>query len=381
MHRRARVRRGGAASARVPACLRAAVARSCPRPCRERHVPTVGAGACLPLLGTRTYTGHRRAAPQSHMSHPQGTGGFPHNVAPATATPRPCPPSGLFPAAQEAALFPRPAAFPLAAPRTGLGGTAHVRGAAAPPASHRAPRAAGTAEGVSTHPCVQTRVRAHGRAVTVAHSLHTHAADARPHARVPVPPRAALALPATFPPAKVPHALLHTPRLPLSCTRACSHRLAQARVPTFTSSCTQLYVQAHTRIPSCPDPPGTPPFTRACPRPRLTSAGAALARDGLPADPACLHLLEARHLEGVCRGGLQVLGLGGHGTSSAGTRWHGDPGTQPCPAPVSLWAGGHPPPTPPPSEETCVCPPAPHHSAAGTGPWDGGHGGGGGGGT
>lgn len=62
--------------------------------------------------------------------------------------------------------------------------------------------------------------------------------------------------------------------------------------------------------------------TRAgwCP---LTSAGAALARDGLPADPARLHLLEARHLEGVRRGGLQVLGLGGtHGDTSAS--W-GDP--------------------------------------------------------
>ena len=69
--------------------------------------------------------------------------------------------------------------------------------------------------------------------------------------------------------------------------------------------------------------------TAARPAP-LTSAGAALTRDGLPADPARLHLLEARHLEGVRRGGLQVLGL-----RDTGTDEHEDPYPLPRPMPSS----------------------------------------------
>lgn len=100
---------------------------------------------------------------------------------------------------------------------------------------------------------------------------------------------------------------LSQPQLSLLTHRhTCVHRLAQAHVPTFVSSC----MQAYTHIPDVLTSLACP-HAHACPQPQLTSAGAALARDGLPADPACLHLLEARHLEGVCRRGLQVLGLGG----------------------------------------------------------------------
>lgn len=113
-------------------------------------------------------------------------------------------------------------------------------------------------------------------------------------------------LPATFPPTKAPHVLSHSSGSP-SNTQAhlCGHRLAQ--VPTLRSSC----MQAYTHIPDVLTSLAPPcPHAHACPRPQLTSAGAALARDGLPADPTCLHLLEARHLESVCWRSLQVLGLG-----------------------------------------------------------------------
>lgn len=101
------------------------------------------------------------------------------------------------------------------------------------------------------------------------------------------------------------HSLTATP-LPLTHrdTCVCVHRLAQ--VPTFRSLC----MQAYTHIPNVQTSLARP-RAPALPQPQLTSAGAALARDGLPADPAGLHLLEARHLEGVCWRGLQVLGLGG----------------------------------------------------------------------
>lgn len=163
-----------------------------------------------------------------------------------------------------------PAAFPPAAPRTGLGGTAHVRGDATSPASRRAPRAASAAEGPSTHPRALRRAHrlpcpAHAGAVTVARSTHARAADTQPRAQVPPqPPAPASHLPAGQGAA---HALAHA-----------AHAGRRRRVPAF----------APRRPPRCP-PAG----------PRLTSAGAALARDGLPADPARLHLLEARHLEGV----------------------------------------------------------------------------------
>lgn len=143
--------------------------------------------------------------------------------------------------------------------------------------------------------------------VATAHSLHMHEANRQPRTRVtPQCLHGPRLPPSSFPPTKAPHILLTATALPLTHRHTCVHRLAQAHVPTFRSSC----MQAYTHIPdvltslACPR-------AHACPRPQLTSAGAALARDGLPADPTCLHLLEARHLEGVCWRGLQVLGLGG----------------------------------------------------------------------
>lgn len=131
-HEASHVHRKGAAAARAPACPRAAAAR--PRPGRGGHVQMAGAGVCLSLLGTRTCAGHRhaaRAALQSHTSRPQGTRGSLLSVARA-APPGPGPPWGRFLRRRKPHCS---AAFPPAAPRTGLGGTAHVRGAAAPPAS------------------------------------------------------------------------------------------------------------------------------------------------------------------------------------------------------------------------------------------------------
>lgn len=83
----------------------------------------------------------------------------------ATVTPQSLFPLGLFPAAQEASLFP----FPLSTPRTGLSDTAHVPGLAAPPGTHWVPWAARMAQEVSTHMCTDPRPRAH-----TWWPLHTH---------------------------------------------------------------------------------------------------------------------------------------------------------------------------------------------------------------
>lgn len=105
---------------------------------------------------------------KTHVPSPGDTR-VPCSMAQATAAPQSLLPLGLFPAAQEASLFP----FPLSAPCTGLSDTTHVQGLAAPPVTHWVPQAASTAQGVSTHVCAQTRTHVHtrgGRCTPTAHA-------------------------------------------------------------------------------------------------------------------------------------------------------------------------------------------------------------------
>lgn len=125
----------------VSSCTRmhahAAVHTHCRSPCRTPTHQWVGPTVATPGAP-------RRAAPRGRQG-PRAA--WPRLHGPPPKTPSP---PGWFPAAQgtqEAALFPRPGAFPPAAPRTGLGVTAHVRGDTSP----RAPPGAPASPGDSGH--------------------------------------------------------------------------------------------------------------------------------------------------------------------------------------------------------------------------------------
>lgn len=220
-----------------PACTPLLHARA-RAPAEDGTCPRVGVGVCLPLLGTRTYTGHghaARAALQSHMSHPQGTQGSPRDVALATATSQALAPHRTVSRGAGSRIV--PAASSVSARRPSHGARQHrtrARGrgtACIPPGSGHGGR--------REHPPVCTLVQGplHAR-------LHARAADTWTHASTSAGrPR----LPATFPLATAsPHAPAH-PQAPPPAhthTHAGAHRLVQARVLILAHAAVHTHTHA-----------------------------------------------------------------------------------------------------------------------------------------